>query len=330
MGNIYMVKNSTNFSQLGKAVIQTEMNAVSKLLDRLGKPFELACELLLNCQGRIIVFGMGKSGHIGRKIAATLASTGSPAFFVHPAEASHGDLGMLKSNDVAILISHSGSTDEIVTLLPILKRLGILLISLTGNPDSALAKASEVNLDISVEKEACPFNLAPTASTTTTLVMGDALAIALLQARGFTEEDFALSHPNGRLGKRLLLRVEEIMHTGKAIPIVQETATIQEALAEMSQKSLGMTAVVNHQHTLLGIFTDGDLRRALDKKLDVHTTLVRDVMTKNCKTVKPTALVAEVLKFMENKKINGLLVLDDHHELVGAFNLIDILRSGVL
>jgi arabinose-5-phosphate isomerase len=319
-----------DFIRLGKAVIQTERDAISALLNRLDEKFNQACQYLLACSGRTIVMGMGKSGHIGKKIASTLASTGTPAFFIHPAEASHGDLGMITARDVMIIISNSGNTEEIISILPLIKRLGIPLITLTGNPDSALAKAANVNLDVSIQKEACPLNLAPTASTTTALVMGDALAIALLNAKGFTENDFALSHPGGRLGKRLLLRIEDIMHTGDAVPRVHENDLLRAALFEMSQKGLGMTAVLNAKERLVGIFTDGDLRRALDKEFDVHTTLISQVMTTTCTTVKPDLLVAEALQLMEKRKINGLLVLDEEKHLVGAFNLLDILRSGVM
>lgn len=319
-----------DFSALGKSVINAESNAILNLIGHLDEKFDQACKILLNCKGRVIVAGMGKSGHIGRKIASTLASTGTPAFFIHPAEACHGDLGMLTDQDVVIVISNSGTTSEIMTILPIIKRLGIPVISLTGNPNSTIATIADINLDVSVEKEACPLNLAPTSSTTVTLVMGDALAIALLQARGFTEKDFALSHPNGRLGKRLLLRISDIMHSGNNIPRVNETALLKDTLLEMSDKGLGMTAIVNSQNEVIGVFTDGDVRRALDKGYDVHTTPISKVMTRNCTTVKPELLVAEALKLMETKKINGLLVLDDNDNLVGALNLLDIVRSGVM
>lgn len=319
-----------DFRTHGKATINAESKAILDLVERIDDKFNQACKILLNCQGRVIVAGMGKSGHVGRKIASTLASTGTPAFFIHPAEACHGDLGMLTSQDVVIVISNSGTTDEIVTILPMIKRLGIPVISLTGNSTSTIATTADINLDVSVEKEACPLNLAPTSSTTVTLVMGDAIAIALLQARGFTEKDFALSHPNGRLGKRLLLRIADIMHSGDSIPRVNETALLSNTLLEMSEKCLGMTAIMNDQNKVIGVFTDGDVRRALDHGYDVHTTPVSQVMTKNCMTVKPELLVAEALKLMETKKINGLLVLDDNDNLVGAFNLLDIVRSGVM
>lgn len=316
--------------EFGRSVVQTELDAVQKLLTRIDTNFAKACEHLFNCRGRIIVTGMGKSGHIGRKIAATLASTGSPAFFVHPAEASHGDLGMITREDVVLAISNSGTTREILTILPVIKRLAIPLITMTGNPTSAIAQEADINLDVSVPQEACPLNLAPTASTTVTLVMGDALAIALLHLRGFTEQDFAFSHPGGRLGRRLLLRVHEIMHTDQAIPKINLNALMRNALIEMSQKSLGMTAVVDEKNRLIGVFTDGDLRRALDKGYDALTTPVAEVMTKNCATVKPDMLAVEALNLMESKKITALLVVDHSQKLVGAFNIHDLLRAGVV
>ncbi len=326
-----MKKNEPfNFQAVGKSVIAAESKAITELINRVDVKFDHACQILLDCKGRVVVTGMGKSGHIARKIASTLASTGTPAFFLHPAEASHGDLGMLTEKDVLLIISNSGTTDEILSILPTIKRLGIPIISLTGVPTSLIATSADVNLNINVEKEACPLNLAPTSSTTVTLVMGDALSIALLKARGFTEEDFALSHPNGRLGKRLLIRVSDIMHSGDAIPCVYESAPLKDTLVEMSRKSLGMTAILNDQNKLIGIFTDGDVRRTLDKEYDINKTPVSQVMTTKCTTVKPTLLVAEALKLMEEKTINGLLVLDDDGNLVGAFNLLDILRSGVM
>jgi len=316
--------------QFGKTVIEIEMQAIQQLLQRIDETFTKACEYLFNCSGRIIVTGMGKSGHIGRKIASTLASTGSPAFFIHAAEASHGDLGMITPQDVILAISNSGTTQEILTILPIIKRLNIPLITMTGNPASTLAQVANVNLDVSVATEACPLNLAPSASTTATLVMGDALAITLLRLRGFTEEDFAFSHPGGRLGRRLLLRIDEVMHQGDAVPKVKHTALLRRALIEMSQKSLGMTAIVDDQEKLVGVFTDGDLRRALDKGYDVHTTLISDVMTKNCMTVSPETLAVEALNIMESRKITALLVIDEKGKLVGAFNIHDLLRTGVV
>jgi arabinose-5-phosphate isomerase len=273
---------------------------------------------------------MGKSGHIGGKVAATLASTGSPAFFVHPGEASHGDLGMITAADVVLALSNSGETDEIVTILPLIKRIGVPLITLTGNPESRLAREATVNIDVSVAKEACPLGLAPTASTTAALAMGDALAVALLEARGFSAEDFARSHPGGRLGRRLLLHIADIMHSGEAVPRVREDMPMREALLEMSRKGLGMTAIVDADERVLGIFTDGDLRRALDRRVDPHTVGIAEVMTRRCKTVGPSVLAAEALHLMQTHKINGLLVVDGDGRLVGALNMHDLLRAGVL
>ena len=325
-----VAEQSELFCQLGRAVIETETQAISVLANRINHEFARACQFMLNCAGRIVVLGMGKSGHIGSKIAATLASTGSPAFFVHPGEASHGDLGMITPKDVVLAISYSGNTREIISLLPMLKRLGVPLISMTGNRQSTLATTGDVHIDVSVEKEACPLGLAPTSSTTATLVMGDALAIALLEARGFTAEDFALSHPGGSLGKRLLLRVDEIMHTGAGIPKVFIDVSISTALLEATQKGLGMTAVVDHQDKVQGIFTDGDLRRALQKNIDLHTTPISQIMTANCKTIHPGLLAAEALEIMETRKINGLLIVDDNDKLVGALGMHDLLRAHVL
>ncbi len=316
--------------QLGMAVVETESRAVAELAGRIDHDFVRACEFMLQCEGRIVVIGMGKSGHIGGKIAATLASTGSPAFFVHPGEASHGDLGMITSKDVVLALSNSGETQEILTILPLIKRLNVPLISLTGKPRSTLATTANVNLDVSVSEEACPLGLAPTSSTTATLVMGDALAIALLEARGFTVEDFALSHPGGSLGRRLLLLIEDIMHTGDTIPRVAESATLSEGLLEVTRKGLGMTAVISADGELAGVFTDGDLRRTLDRGLDVHTTPMHEVMTRNCKTVGAHVLAAEALRLMEEFKINALLVVDKGGRLVGALNMHDLLRAGVV
>jgi arabinose-5-phosphate isomerase len=326
----FFMPKTEQFCQLGRAVIETEAQAIIQLVQRINHEFALACQHLLQCKGRIVVLGMGKSGHIGSKIAATLASTGSPAFFVHPGEASHGDLGMITPQDVVLAISYSGNTQEIVSLLPVLKRLGVPLISMTGNPQSTLALSSDVNIDISVEKEACPLGLAPTSSTTATLVMGDALAIALLEARGFTAEDFALSHPGGTLGRRLLLRVDEIMHKGDDMPHVSITASLTEALLETTQKRLGMTAVVDAENKVKGIFTDGDLRRALQKGLNLQNTSVVDVMTPNCKTIHKGLLAAEALEIMETMRINGLLIVDDQNKLLGVLGMHDLLRAHVL
>lgn len=325
-----MTLTAEKLQQLALAVIDTEIEAIKALRGRIDATFVKACHFLLNCKGRIVVIGMGKSGHIGGKIAATLASTGSPAFFVHPGEASHGDMGMITQHDVVIALSNSGETSEILTILPLIKRLGIPLISLTGRPLSTLAKNANAHLDVSVENEACPLGLAPTSSTTATLVMGDALAIALLEARGFTAEDFALSHPGGHLGRKLLLRVSDIMHIGNAIPVVKESALLSDALVEMSNKSLGMTAVVNDADQLTGIFTDGDLRRVLSQTVDIRSAALRDHMTRNCKTGQANMLAAEVLELMQRFKINALLITDDNQHLVGALNTHDLLRAGVV
>ncbi|MEX0951587.1 MAG: KpsF/GutQ family sugar-phosphate isomerase [Gammaproteobacteria bacterium] len=315
---------------LGRAVISTETAAIRALEARIGADFVRACEYILACRGRIVVTGMGKSGHVGGKIAATLASTGTPAFFVHPGEASHGDLGMITATDVVLALSNSGETNEIIALLPVIKRLGTPLITLTGNAQSTLATTASVNIDVSVEKEACPLGLAPTASTTAALAMGDALAIALLEAREFSAEDFALSHPGGTLGRRLLLHVGNIMHTGDAMPSVPETASLSEALMEMTRKGLGTTAIVDADSRVSGIFTDGDLRRALDTSVDVHTARITEVMTRNCKTVQADLLAVEALTLMENHKINALLVVDADARLAGVLNMHDLLRSGVV
>ncbi|MFV3090455.1 KpsF/GutQ family sugar-phosphate isomerase [Pseudomonas sp. GW6] len=310
--------------------IRLELEAVQELLPRINADFIKACELILSCKGRVVVVGMGKSGHIGNKIAATLASTGTPSFFVHPAEASHGDMGMITKDDIVLALSNSGSTAEIVTLLPLIKRLGIRLISMTGNPDSPLAKAAEVNLDARVSQEACPLNLAPTSSTTASLVLGDALAIALLEARGFTAEDFAFSHPGGALGRRLLLKVENVMHSGESLPQVTRGTSLRDALLEMTQKGLGMTTVLEADGHLAGIFTDGDLRRALDKGIDVRDARIDDVMTPHGKTIRAEMLAAEALKIMEDNKISALVVVDGNDRPIGAFNLGDLLRAGVM
>ncbi len=317
------------FCELGRAVIETEAQTISALTARVDHKFAKACQYLLACEGRIIVMGMGKSGHIGKKIAATFASTGSPAFFVHPGEAKHGDVGMITKKDVILALSNSGETEEIISLIPYIKHLGIPIIAMTGKPNSTLAQVASVYLDVSVEKEACPLNLAPTSSTTATLVMGDALAISLLQKRGFTAEDFALSHPGGILGRRLLLRVDEIMHTGNALPKVNYDALLKTALMEMTQKKLGMTTVINQQGELAGIFTDGDVRRAFDKNADIHTT-IEQLMTKNPKVIRPGLLVAEALNIMETHKITALIVTNEKNNPVGVVHMHDILRAGVM
>jgi len=319
--------------QLIESALRTiclEIEAVEQLKSRIGKPFIKACELILACKGRVVVVGMGKSGHVGRKIAATLASTGTTAFFVHPAEASHGDMGMITRDDLVLALSNSGTTSEIVTLLPLIKRLGITLISITGYPDSLLAKAASVNLDAGVSQEACPLNLAPTSSTTASLVLGDALAIALLEARGFTAEDFAFSHPGGALGRRLLLKVENVMHEGEQLPRVTCGTSLRDALLEMSQKGLGMTVVETPEGQLAGIFTDGDLRRTLDREIDIRQACIDDVMTPHGKTVTSDMLAAEALKIMEDFKINALVVVNADDRPIGALNMHDLLRAGVI
>ena len=296
----------------------------------MGDDFAAACRLILACEGRVVVTGMGKSGHIGSKIAATLASTGSPSFFLHPAEAIHGDIGMITAKDVVMALSNSGETDELLTILPVIKRLDVPLIALTGNGASTLARYATVTLDVSVPAEACPLNLAPTTSTTATLAMGDALAVATLEARGFTEEDFARSHPGGSLGRRLLLHVEEVMRSGDDLPAVGPDTPLSAGLLEMSRKGLGMTTVVDDARRVLGVFTDGDLRRALDTQLDVHSTRMRDVMTPNPKVAHPRMLAAESVHLMEEHRITALPVVDDAGVLVGALNVHDLLRAGVM
>jgi len=326
----HSINEINQLKSLGLAVINAELESISALRQRINDDFVKACQFLLQCEGRIIVIGMGKSGHIGGKIAATLASTGSPAFFVHPGEASHGDLGMITDKDVVLALSNSGETSEILTILPLIKRLAVPLIVLTGKTHSTLANSANVYIDVSVEKEACPLGLAPTSSTTTALVMGDALAVAMLEARGFTAEDFALSHPGGNLGRRLLLHVSDIMHTGNAIPKVSNDALVSSALFEMTNKGLGMTAVTDENNSIVGIFTDGDLRRVLAQTLDIHTTKLVNVMTTDCKTGRADMLAAEVLELMQRHKINALLITDNDQHLVGAINMHDLLRAGVV
>jgi arabinose-5-phosphate isomerase len=315
---------------LAADVLDIESRAVADLKQRLGEDFIAACELCLDTPGRVVVTGMGKSGHISNKVAATLASTGTPAFFMHPAEASHGDLGMITDQDLLLAISYSGETDEVVTILPVVKRIGAKLLSITGNPRSTMATAADVHLDVSVAVEACPLNLAPTASTTATLAMGDALAVALLKKRGFTAEDFARSHPSGSLGKRLLLRVSDVMHTGDRVPAVSAAVTLRDALLEMTDKGLGMTAIIDDERRILGIFTDGDLRRTLDDGADIRATLISDVMHANCKTVPEDMLAAEALHILEENKITGLLVTAEDDRLVGALNIHDLFREGLM
>lgn len=313
----------------GVTVIETEAGALHSLASRIDGKFSKACRMMLACTGRVVVTGMGKSGHIGRKIAATFASAGTPAFFLHPGEASHGDLGMITHKDLVLALSNSGETDELITILPLLKRLGVPLITLTGNAQSKLAGAADVNIDVGVEKEACPLNLAPTASTTAALAMGDALAITLLEARGFDIEDFARSHPGGRLGRRLLLHISDIMHVGDEVPRVTGDVLVSEALVEITDKRMGMTAVVDPEQRVLGIFTDGDLRRTLDARVDIHQTLISAAMTTECTTVTADTLAAEGLNIMQTRKINALLVVTDGR-LIGALNMHDLLRAGVV
>ncbi|QIZ78915.1 KpsF/GutQ family sugar-phosphate isomerase [Ferrimonas lipolytica] len=314
----------------GRQVVEIEADAVRNVSNYIDDQFEAACAAIIACKGKVIVMGMGKSGHIGNKIAATLASTGTPAFFVHPGEASHGDLGMLSKQDIVITISNSGEAHEILTLMPVIKRMGLPIIAMTGKPNSTLAELAQHHLCIAVGEEACPLGLAPTSSTTATLVMGDALAVALLQARDFTANDFALSHPGGALGRRLLLKVADIMHRGERLPIVNEQVTVSEALLEISAKGLGMTAVVDNSGVLTGLFTDGDLRRVLDARVDIHQTTIGTVMTQKPITIDCNLLAAQALKLMEDNNINGLISVDGDGCPAGALNMMDMLKAGVL
>ncbi|MDE2233993.1 MAG: KpsF/GutQ family sugar-phosphate isomerase [Gammaproteobacteria bacterium] len=323
-------KQDVDLLGLAHKVLETEAAAIQSLAPRLDGRFSDACRLLLACRGRVVVMGMGKSGHVANKIAATLASTGTPAFYVHPGEASHGDMGMITGEDVVLILSNSGETGELITILPLIKRLGVKLIAMTGNSASTLAKAADVNLDVSVAQEACPLNLAPTASTTAALAMGDALAVALFSARGFTEEDFARSHPGGSLGRRLLLRVQDIMHTGEAIPVVPEGALLSRALVEMTRKGLGMTVIVDSKRHVAGIFTDGDLRRMLDREINVHQARIDEVMTRNCTTVRAEVLTGESIRIMNVKRITALPVVDADNTLIGALHMHDLVRAGVV
>ena len=318
---------------VARRVLEIESDAIRSLIPRLGDDLLRACEICIEAQkdqARIVVIGMGKSGHIGSKIAATLASTGSPSFFVHAGEARHGDMGMITGHDVILAISNSGETEEITSLLPLIKRLGLHLITMTGDPNSTFARAATINLDISVEEEACPLNLAPTASTTAALAMGDALAIVLLQKRGFKEEDFAHFHPGGTLGKRLLVRVADVMHTGDGLPRVTHDTPVSDGLLEMSRKSLGITAVVGDDGHLQGVFTDGDLRRTLDRRIDIHGTAISEVMTPGGKTIREDRLAVEAVHLMETHGITALLVIDADDQLVGALNVHDLFRAGVM
>ncbi len=322
--------NDARLIELGLSVIEMETAAIRDLAASINEDFVRACRLMLACEGRIVVTGMGKSGHIGNKIAATLASTGTPAFFVHPGEASHGDMGMITRQDVVLALSNSGETNEMLVLLPLIKRLGVPLISMTGRSESTLARTADVNILVSVEVEACPLDLAPTSSTTAALAMGDALAVAMLKARGFSAEDFAFAHPGGSLGKRLLLTIADVMHTGDEIPRVSKEVLLRDALVEMTSKGLGMTAVVDSDDRVLGIFTDGDLRRALDHSVDVHTTPIGEVMTRDCLSLSAERMAAEALNMMDTRKINALLVVDEAGHLQGVLNMHDLLRAGVV
>ena len=314
----------------GQRVFAIEQGALAAVADRLGDAFSSACQHILAGSGRVVTIGMGKSGHVARKIAATLASTGTPAFFVHPGEAGHGDLGMITEGDVVLALSYSGESDEILMLLPILKRQGNILIAMTGRAQSSLASAADVHLDVSVPEEACPLHLAPTSSTTASIAMGDALAVALLEARGFTADDFARSHPAGSLGRRLLLHITDVMHSGDELPRVEVGASLSQALMEMSRKRLGMTCVVDAEDRLVGLFTDGDLRRALDSQLDVRTAGIAEVMTRSPRTIGADRLAVEAARLMETHKINGLIVVDGDNRPVGALNIHDLLRARVV
>ena len=322
--------NSTSLQKLAQEVIELEAAAVKNLLGRIDDRFHRACELLWGCQGRVVVVGMGKSGHVAGKLASTFASTGTPAFFVHPGEASHGDLGMITPVDLLLAISNSGENPEILMILPIIKRMGVKLIALTGNPASTLARQADVSIDVGVEKEACPMNLTPTASTTAAMAMGDALAMVVFKLRGFTEQDFARSHPGGTLGRRLLLYVADVMHQGNAIPLVRDDDLLPAALVEMSSKTLGMTGVVDNDNRLCGIFTDGDLRRTLNRDIDLKTCRISEVMTRDPITTGPDTLAAEVVQMMRTKSINGVFVIDHKGAVVGALNMHDLLRAGVV
>ncbi|HUS25128.1 MAG TPA: KpsF/GutQ family sugar-phosphate isomerase [Candidatus Binatia bacterium] len=322
--------NPATLKKMGRKALEIERDALTALLPRVDDDFVRACQLLLKCRGRVVVMGMGKSGHVGGKVAATLASTGTPAFFVHPGEASHGDLGMITRSDAVLALSYSGETGEMLAILPLIKRLGVPLIAMTGRPKSALAKAADVHIDVSVRQEACPLNLAPTSSTTATLAMGDALAVALLEARGFRAEDFARRHPGGALGKRLLLKIRDLMHTGERVPRVTAATPLRAALEEMSRKGFGLTAVVDARSKVIGVYTDGDLRRTLDHgAVDVRRTTVGQVMTRGGKHVDADQLAAEAVNLMERHKITALLVTGKGGRLEGVVHMHDLLRAGV-
>ena len=319
-----------NFCTSGLTVIETEAAAIFALTQQIDQHFERACELMFACTGRVVVTGMGKSGHIGKKIAATLASTGTPAFFMHPGEANHGDLGMVTTHDTVLALSNSGNTHEVLSLLPRLKRLGVPIITLTGNPESTLAKTATVNLNLEIPAEACPLGLAPTTSTTTALVMGDALAVALLEARGFTADDFAHAHPGGALGKKLLLTVDELYHEGDDLPEVTETTLVRDALIELSAKKLGMACVVNSEGHLVGVYTDGDIRRTLTKSYDIHTTVIQDVMTTGCQTISKGMLATEALALMQQHSITSLVITDAKQKPTAVLHIHDLLRAGII
>lgn len=321
--------NKEKIIKTAREVVNIEAKTISSLYDRIDEQFALACELILSRKGRIAVTGMGKSSHIASKIAATLSSTGSPAFFVHPGEASHGDIGGIIGTDIVLAISNSGNTPEIISIIPSIKRLNIPIISLTGNKNSILAREANINIDISVDKEACPMGLVPTSSTTAALVIGDAIAIALLEARGFTANDFALSHPGGILGKRLILKVDNIMHSDKDVPKVTKNSSLESALIEITQKKLGITTIVDNNDKLIGIFTDGDLRRTLSKKVDIHTTIICEIMTSNCKTITLGTLAIDALRIMEKHSITSLVVTDESNHVMGVIHIHDILKTGL-
>ncbi len=322
--------NTERLRQAAIEVLQTEARAIDDLVQRIDDAFVAACQRMLDCQGHLIVTGMGKSGHIGNKIAATLASTGTPAFFVHPAEASHGDLGMIKRDDLLLALSNSGETEELLRLLPVIKRSGIGLIAMTGRPDSTLARHADIHLDTSVDQEACPLGLAPTASTSAQLALGDALAVALLDARGFTAEDFARSHPGGKLGRRLLVTIADVMHSGETLPKVGHRANLAEAIFEMTRSRLGFCAVVDEAGALTGVVTDGDLRRHIGELDDIRQVPVERIMTRSPRTILPTALAAEAVEIMQHHRISGLLVVDAQGQLAGALNFQDLLQAGVV
>jgi len=322
--------DAKGLAEMGKAVLEIEAKALTGLIKTIDMSFVRAVRSMLNCEGRVIVLGMGKSGHIGGKVAATLASTGTPAFFVHPGEASHGDMGMITERDVVLAFSNSGETEELTVLLPVIKRLGIPLVAVTGSSDSTLAMAATVHVCVEVKEEACPLGLAPTSSTTAALAMGDALAIAMLQTRGFTERDFARAHPGGVLGRRLLLKIDDLMHKGDTMPVVHPETRLSDAVVEMNRSSLGLTAVIDETGRVEGIFTDGDLRRIFERNYDVREVQIKDVMTRNCRTLSRGALAAEALHVMQDQRINALLVLDDKKRLIGVLNMHDLLRARVL